>query len=117
MFLFLLTKGFFSQEIIIPVQDVPVLFPHPADPGSSEQEAFPGPAVKPESLPSDPGSCYLLMPQKPGHFQKVPSEVGPGPNCPLGWQGMEPVGSTSEAGATSPHLVCAPYVALTSLLY
>lgn len=50
------------QEKIIPLQDVPVLVPHPANPGGLEEEASPGPAVDPVSLPSDPGSCSFPMP-------------------------------------------------------
>lgn len=72
----LLTKG------------VPAPTPHPADPSSLEEEASPGLAVGPASLPSDPGSCSLPKPPgNQGHVQKAPSEAGSAPGCPLAGRG------------------------------
>ena len=90
-----------------------LLWPLCADPRQLEEEApppQPGLAVSPVSLPSDPGSCSLPMPPgSQGHVQKAPSEAGPAPGCPLGWQRMEPVGSVSRVEVVSPYVVCAPH--------
>lgn len=104
-----LTKGFFCpEEKSLPSR---MCLPWPLillTAGNLEEEVSPGLAVDPVSLPSDPGSCSLPVPPgNQGQVLKAPSEAGPGPGCPLRLQGMEPIGSASQVGAGSRHLVCA----------
>ena len=104
-----LTKGFFCPEEKSLLSRMCLPWPLVLlTAGSLEEEVSPGLAVDPVSLPSDPGSCSLPVPPgNQGQVQKAPPEAGPGPGCPLRLQGMERVGSASQVGAMSRHLVCA----------